>query len=177
MRKPWRRTDRIERMPTRDESRDLEQPGDPVVACRTALESDVDLLARLLAELMWHYHVTPPAPAELRATLLNALDCRTQVFLLAETPDGEAIGACGMLLVWDPWTGGRACELRDLIVTAGHRGRGTGRSLVEAAAAAARAGGCSRIYLLTETWNQAGPSLYRRLGFREKSALYFERAL
>jgi GNAT superfamily N-acetyltransferase len=145
--------------------------------CRLATRADAPALVHLLSELIRYHRVKPPATLALRNVLEQALSGGTQLFLLAESGAGEPLGACELLPVWDPWTGGRACELRELVVTAGMRGRGIGRMLVEQASATARMLGCGRLYLLTETWNREGPALYRRLGFTEKSALYFERTL
>ena len=147
------------------------------IVCRQATVADAAKLASLLAELMLHYQVRPPAPTVLMSVVIGALESDSQTFLLAETPEGEAIGACEMLLIWDPWVGARACELRDLIVVADRRGKGVGRVLVGEAAALAQARGCTRIFVLTDAWNREGTALYRRLGFSEKDALYFERTV
>jgi hypothetical protein len=42
---------------------------------------------------------------------------------------------------------------------------------------AARARGCSRLFLLAEPWNLEAHAFYRSLGLSEKTCLYFERDL
>ncbi len=48
---------------------------------------------------------------------------------------------------------------------------------MSAAEAIARARGCSRLFLLAESWNLDAHAFYRSLGLAEKTCLYFERDL
>jgi len=61
------------------------------------------------------------------------------------------------------------CYLQDLFTAEHARGRGIGRSLIEAVYTAARSAGSSRVYWQTQTTNQAGRALYdkvaQHLGF------------
>lgn len=147
------------------------------MACRPAVPADVPALAGLLAELMRHLGVTPPEPRRSAASLEEAIRSDALTYLLATDPDGNPMGMCGLLLWRDPWTGGGACELRDLVVIAAYRRRGVGRALLEAAAALAKDRECTRLYVLTDVWGDGGPAFYRSLGFTDKPALYFEKAL
>jgi ribosomal protein S18 acetylase RimI-like enzyme len=147
------------------------------VVCHQAVPADVPTLSALLAELMRYLGVTPPDPERSAASLEQAIRSDAQTYLLASGPDGNPAGACGLLLRWDPWTGEGACEVHDLVVTATLRRHGVGRALLEAAAGLARERGCTRLYVLTDVWAEAGPAFYRRLGFADKPALYFEKAL
>ena len=147
------------------------------VTCRPALTADVPVLNGLLAELMRHVGLPPPEPRSSAASLEEAIRSGLQPYLLATGPEGEPMGMCGLLLWKDPWTGGGACELRDLVVTAAFRRRGVGRALLEAAAGIAGERGCTRLCVFTEVWGQEGPAFYRGLGFEDKPALYFEKAL
>ena len=147
------------------------------VTCRPAVPADMPALTALLDELMRHLGVKPPEPWSSAASLERAIRSDAQTYLLATGPDGNPVGMCGLLLWWDPWTGGRACELRDLEVTAACRRRGVGRALLEAASGLARERGCTRLYVLADVWGEDGPALYRALGFADKPALYFEKAL
>jgi GNAT superfamily N-acetyltransferase len=61
------------------------------------------------------------------------------------------------------------CYLQDLFTDERARGRGIGRSLIEAVYERARSAGCSRVYWQTQSTNLAGRALYdkvaRHLGF------------
>jgi GNAT superfamily N-acetyltransferase len=55
------------------------------------------------------------------------------------------------------------CYLQDLFTDPALRGRGVGRALIEAVAAAAREAGSSRLYWQTHTTNAAGRALYDKV--------------
>ena len=55
------------------------------------------------------------------------------------------------------------CYLQDLFTSAGHRGQGVGRALIERVAAAAKDAGSSRLYWTTQDTNAAGRALYDKL--------------
>ena len=67
--------------------------------------------------------------------------------------------------------------LDHLVVDPGFRRRGIGRALVEHAIGRAEAAGASRIDLTAGGAKDAGRSLYRSLGFRERDTQSFRRYL
>jgi GNAT superfamily N-acetyltransferase len=82
---------------------------------------------------------------------------------VAESADGATVmGTCALLPMPDG-----AWELAKMAVREDARGHGVGRALGEAAIAAARAAGGSRIELLSNTRLAPAISLYRTLGFIE----------
>jgi len=60
----------------------------------------------------------------------------------------------------------QTAEMKRLYVRAAHRGKGLGRALAEAAIAAAREAGCTRIVLDTLPKMREAQELYRTLEFR-----------
>ena len=82
--------------------------------------------------------------------------------LFAAEFGGRIVGVCGLNV--DPYLGDpRIARVRNVYVLAAHRGRGTGRRLVERAIAAAR----GHFDQLRFRGEEAGPArLYESLGFR-----------
>lgn len=64
------------------------------------------------------------------------------------------------------WRPGGVCYLQDLFTVPEARGKGTGRALIEAVAAAAEARGAEAVYWLTAEDNYAGRMLYDRVATR-----------
>ncbi len=84
---------------------------------------------------------------------------------------------CALVFSISTWSASPVCELQDVIVTEEYRREDVGRGLIAAAEEIARARGCSRLFLLAESWNLGAHAFYRSLGLSEKTCLYFERDL
>jgi len=74
----------------------------------------------------------------------------------------EGDAGCVAVRLLNPET----AEMKRLYVRDAHRGKGLGRALAEAAIAAARAAGCTRIVLDTLPKMRQAQELYRTLDFR-----------
>jgi ribosomal protein S18 acetylase RimI-like enzyme len=143
---------------------------------RRAIATDVSSLGRLGALLVQeHYEFdkrrfleptasTPHHYGEFLATQLNDRDA---VVLVAEQ-DHAVIGyAYGTLEGYDYMAlRGPAAVLQDLIVDPAYRGRGVGRSLLEAMLAALTSKGAPRVMLSTAERNEAAHRFFERVGFR-----------
>jgi ribosomal protein S18 acetylase RimI-like enzyme len=133
---------------------------------RTAAASDLDDVARLLAEFRDWFGNDQPGDESIRSTAARLLEDPATTYLLAVDDDGGgAVGVCQLRFRLSIWTGADDCWLEDLFVTADARSDGHGRALVEAAFDAARARGCKRIELDVNVENQAALRLYTGLGF------------
>ena len=75
----------------------------------------------------------------------------------------EGDAGCVAVRLLNPET----AEMKRLYVRDAHRGKGLGRALAEAAIAAARAAGCTRIVLDTLPKMREARALYDLLGFRQ----------
>ena len=85
--------------------------------------------------------------------------------LVAER-DGKLIGLTHYLLHRSTWAPVCYCYLEDLFVEPSARGGGTGRALIAAVEAAARAAGASRLYWLTHETNETAQTLYNKVAER-----------
>jgi GNAT superfamily N-acetyltransferase len=120
------------------------------------------LLAAQLAE-----HEIPLAPGRLARAIDGVLEDRARgLFLLAAPPDGgEPWGVAYVSFIWALEHGGRAAWLEELYVRPAERGRGLGRTLLQAVVDACRAAGCAAIALEVEASHARAANLYRREGF------------
>lgn len=157
-----------------------------MITIRLATPDDASAILALLAEIMQLHGLEPPAREPLAAVVRAVLDCseceRDAVSLsdhsiLVAEQEGTIVGMCALLFSLSTWSAAPVCEVQDLVVTAPHRRNDIGRGLLETAERLARQRGCSRLFLLAESWNLGAHAFYRRLGLAEKTCLYFERSL
>ena len=147
-----------------------------MIDIRTATADDSGRVLSLLEEIMEHHGVAPPPRQRLLDTVTAILASPSHVLLVADD-DGAVVGMCALIFSQSTWSASPVCELQDVVVTQSHRRLEVGRGLLSAAEELARDRGCSRLFLLAESWNFAAHSFYRSLGLAEKTCLYFERDL
>lgn len=87
---------------------------------------------------------------------------REDVYGLGAKAGGELVGIAHYLFHTNVWTG-TVCYLQDLYVAPGSRGQGVARVLIAAVADAAREGGASRYYWLTQEHNGVARALYDKV--------------
>lgn len=135
---------------------------------------------------MEHHAVAPPDRSRLAATVSRIIAAPDHCFLVAEWQPSETgertlasrlIGMCALLFSVSTWSATPVCELQDVVVSHAHRRQDVGQGLMAAAEELARERGCSRLFLLAESWNLSAHSFYRSLGLQEKTCLYFEKDL
>jgi GNAT superfamily N-acetyltransferase len=83
--------------------------------------------------------------------------------LVAEDEAGRLVGLAQYLFHATTWSPAPRCYLNDLFAVPEARGRGVGKSLIEAVYAAADARGASQVYWLTQTFNFEARQLYDRI--------------
>lgn len=112
-------------------------------------------------------------PAETtRVTWSRILDPGEPVFGAIALAGDRAVGLVNWLYHRSCWTVGNYCYLQDLFVIPDHRGSGIGRKLIEHVFAAARIGGCSKVYWLTHETNTKAMLLYDRIAQRSGFVQY-----
>jgi ribosomal protein S18 acetylase RimI-like enzyme len=151
------------------------------VPVRAAVVGDASRVARLLHEFNTEFGNATPGVEALteRLRVLLAGD-ETSVQMAGAGPEGLAVTRYRPAL----WSEGLEAYLQELYVVPEHRGRGTGRALLEATVAAAREAGAVRIELGTSVDDVVAIALYESAGFTNlegqpdgPSMLVYEREL
>jgi GNAT superfamily N-acetyltransferase len=104
-----------------------------------------------------------------QTTWKRFLDPDEPVFALVAESQGRIVGLAHYLFHRSTIFIQPTCYLQDLFTLPSERGRGVGRSLIEAVFERAKAAGAKRVYWQTQASNTAGRMLYdklaRHLGF------------
>ena len=145
-------------------------------AVRRATPADLPGIGRLGALLVEeHYDFDPRrflaagrrTPADYASFISTQLEDPDVAVLVADD-SGEVIGYAYAAVEGYDYMAlrGPAGVLHDVIVDPGHRGRGVGRLLIDAALAFFRSRGVPRVVLSTADRNEAAQRLFTSLGFR-----------
>jgi len=102
-------------------------------------------LSQEITDLTWTRIIDPEAPIH---------------GLCADDGSGELLGIVHYLFHPVTWAAGPRCYLEDLFTAQAARGRGVGRSLIEAVYTAADARGADQVYWLTQEFNATARRLY-----------------
>ncbi len=142
-----------------------------------AASADIDAMADLLHELFTLESDFRPQREKQVAALRWILDhpAHGRLFVLRDA--GGVVGMANALISISTAEGGAVLILEDVIVAAGHRGRGFGRRLVEHVLTWATAQGMSRVTLLADRENESALRFYRTLGFEESAMVVRRRKL
>ena len=121
---------------------------------------------RLLDDFNREFSEPTPGPEALAERLCRLVGAGDTVVLLAgEDPVGIAV-----LRFRDAiWSQGGECHLAELYVAPVHRGRGVGRTLMDAALEEARRRGATTMDIGVDAPDQVARSLYESLGFSNRS--------
>lgn len=144
------------------------------VIIRTAVPSDVDRMAALLAQLFSveaDFDIDTRAQAQGLSMLL--FDERAKV-LVAEG-GGEVVGMCTGQLVISTAEGGPSVLVEDVVVDATWRGRGLGGRLMRKMGEWAMRRGATRMQLLADCDNVPALAFYDRLGWERTQLVCLRR--
>jgi GNAT superfamily N-acetyltransferase len=136
---------------------------DPTI--RDAGPADTEAVARLLTQLGY------PSDAHAVEGRLERLQVVGDRVVVAEL-DGEVIGLAHLQVSPAIERDRPAAKLGALIVDEAQRGRGVGRSLVEAMAAEARLRGCELLFLTTAERRDDAHAFYERVGLEQTGRRY-----
>jgi GNAT superfamily N-acetyltransferase len=123
-------------------------------------EAVVELLAVQLGE-----HSISPARAALEAAVAALIADPHLGRIFVADAGGRIVGVAAMSWSFSLEHGGRGAWLDELYVLPERRGQGIGAALLDAARAAARAGGALAMDLEVEAGHERVSSLYERRGF------------
>jgi GNAT superfamily N-acetyltransferase len=110
-----------------------------------------------------------------RTTWARFLDPAEPVHALVADSDGELLGLVHYIFHRSTISIPPVCYLQDLFTVEHVRGRGVGRSLIEAVAARAREAGAERLYWLTHETNHIAMRLYDAVAERSGFIVYRRR--
>ena len=135
------------------------------IRIRAAEAADLPVLVRLLRELFTIEADFTADEARQRIGLTLLLSDHRAGVLVAER-GGEVIGMVTAQLVISTAEGGLSALVEDMVVEAGARGGGVGRSLLATIEGWAVERGATRLQLLADRENAPALSFYARLGWR-----------
>jgi ribosomal protein S18 acetylase RimI-like enzyme len=136
--------------------------GPTALTVRVASSADAEAVGQLLHDFNSEFGEPTPGPDQLAERIRRVLAVGDTTILLGGTgPDGVAVLRFRAAI----WSDAPECYLAELYVVPQSRGRGLGRSLMEAAIEAARARGADHMDLGTSEDDVAARSLYESLGF------------
>ena len=138
------------------------QSDPPVVA---AGPLDLDAAAALLHDFNTEFGEPAPPVPELAGRLAELLEGADTVILLAGDPP---VGVAVMRLRHALWSVGLEAYLAELYVAPGHRRRGAGRALVQAAVNLARKRGARYMSIEVDEPDSAARRLYESFGFSNR---------
>lgn len=138
-------------------------PARDAIRVRPARSADAATMASLLVEL--GYEATP----EVIASRFAGLEGHGEVALVATRGDGPPLGLVTVHVTRVLHRPAPVGRLTALVVTAGARGRGVGRALVDAAEAILAARGCGLVEVTSNIRLTGAHAFYRRLGYEATS--------
>lgn len=136
---------------------------------RDAREDDVEALARLMTELGY-----PSSPESMRGRFARISAHPSYSTLVAER-GGEVVGVAGLATghyyEWDE----SYVRISAFVVDSGHRRRGVGQTLIEAAESRARSLGARTVFLNSGSHRSGAHRFYEDSGYEATGYRFFKR--
>jgi GNAT superfamily N-acetyltransferase len=141
-------------------------------------EGDLEALLVMMRAYCDFYEAAPGDGGLLAlARALIAAPERHGLQLIARERDREAVGFATLFWTWDTLAAGEIGLMNDLYVVPSRRGRGVGRSLIEACLGRCRERGVARMDWQTAPENAPAQRLYDTLGAEREEAIVYALAL
>ena len=143
----------------------------PEIIIRRATHDDSKAIAVILRQLGWFAYMKEESQDETEARVARHLElCAaddSHTVLVADNSDSAAIGYVSVH--WLPYMMllGSEGYISELFVLESERGKGIGRTLLEAVMERARRRGCVRLHLITGRQRESY-SIYKQLGWKER---------
>ena len=145
-----------------------------MASLRKARLDDVEQLVMLLRLLFTLEQDFSFDAGKQRQGLVMLLHSDRGCILVAETA-GKVIGMCTGQLVISTAEGGPAVWVEDMVVDPAHRGRGIGRSLLQAMMAWAGEQGATRLQLLADKHNPQALAFYEQISWQSSALICLRR--
>jgi GNAT superfamily N-acetyltransferase len=150
----------------------MESPTDQM-AIRPATAEDVPQLCGLLS-LLFAQEADFIPDMERQSCGLRLIIGKPEIGqIFCAVAGASIVGMVSILFTVSTAEGGPAAWLEDMVVHPTRRGQGIGERLLAEAISGARAAGCKRITLLTDTTNSSAMRFYGRAGFVQSRMVPF----
>lgn len=133
-----------------------------VIAVRLARKEDGPTLGRLLADFNAEFETASPSAAALASGFERVIGDNAFAVLAF---DGAALGFAFVTLRPTPYFDGPICQLEELYVVPGMRGRGIGTALLSELVAEARRRGSEEMHINVDEIDVDARRFYERHGF------------
>lgn len=135
---------------------------------RCACPADVERIVQMVGKLAIYHGDTPAITAD--DLIRDVFDLNPWIYILVAEVGDELIGYVALCGLTRLQFGLRGMDIHHLFTEATFRGRGVGRSLVEASKIRAIALSCHYLTVGTHPNNHRAQALYESLGFERKDA-------
>lgn len=107
-----------------------------------------------------------PLPETTKATLVTEMAKRDGVYSFIAYADGKPVGLANCVEGFSTFAAKPLCNIHDIAVLDGFRGKGIAQALMQEVCATAKARGCCKVTLEVLTGNERARKAYEYFGFK-----------
>ena len=142
------------------------------VVIREARAEDFEGVFAMVLELREHFEEKEPADREGVLSIYEDFLHSDDHFVYVAEADGRLVAAMSISILRSLYDQRPYAVVDELIVSDGHRNRGTGRRLLDEAFRLARERGCCEVCVDTAADNEGAIRFYRDYGFDQENILF-----